>query len=141
MRKLFLTLMTSLVCACATIGGWFNNNPADVQAIVIIAVDLAIAKGIPAAKINEIATAALAADQGTAVTLAAISAAINVEIAKLNLPAADMAAIEVFEATLDTILTAYIGNNTNVANTQVAIAVVLKDVIAATNPLTLRRVR
>jgi hypothetical protein len=103
----------------------------------VAAVDVAVAtaeqKGVSAAQINSIARAALAADSGTTATLATLAAVLNNQIAKLNLPAGDLAAAEVLEVALAAAITAKIGTNASVAAAQTQIAVVLQDVIAVTS--------
>lgn len=103
-----------------------------VDAAVLVAVATAEAKGVTAAQINSVAKQALAADTGVTGTLAAVSTLVNVQIAKLSLPAADMAAIQIVEVALEAEITAKIGANANLATAQAAVAEVLNDVIAVT---------
>lgn len=106
------------------------------QPYIVAAVDVAVAtaeaKGIPAAQINAIAKQALAADSGTAASLAAISTLVNTQLAELKLPAGDLAAAQILEDALAVAIQAQIGANPNVAQAQAAIAAVLNAVIEAT---------
>jgi hypothetical protein len=106
------------------------------QPYITAAVDVAVAtaesKGVPATQINAIAKKALAADQGTSATLAAVAAVVNVELVKLNLPAGDLAAAQILEDALSIAIQAQIGTNPNVATAQAAIANVLNAAIEAT---------
>lgn len=103
-----------------------------VTAAVDVAVATAEAKGIPAAQINSICKTALAADSGTAATLATVSAVVNAQLAKLKLPAGDLAAAQILEDALSVAIQAQVGANPNVATAQAAIADVLNAAIAAT---------
>jgi hypothetical protein len=106
------------------------------QPYITAAVDVAVAtaesKGVPAAQINSICKTALAADAGTAATLATVASVVNVELAKLNLPAGDLAAARILEDALSIAIQAQVGANPNVATAQAAIANVLNTAIAAT---------
>lgn len=103
-----------------------------VTAAVDVAVATAEAKGIPAGQINSVCKVALAADSGTAATLATVAAAVNAELAKLNLPPGDLAAAQILEDALSVAIQAQVGANPNVATAQAAIADVLHAAIAAT---------
>lgn len=103
-----------------------------VTAAVDVAVATAEAKGIPAAQINAISKTALAADSGTAATLATVASVVNAQLAKLNLPAGDLAAAQILEDALSIAIQAQVGANPNVATAQAAIADVLNAAIAAT---------
>jgi hypothetical protein len=130
-----LLALTILASACSTLSNFFGSPTG--SAVIVAAVDVAVAtaeqKGVSAAQINSIARTALAADSGTTATLAAVSALLNNQIAKLNLPAGDLAAAEVLEIALAAAITAKIGTNASVAAAQTQIAVVLEDVIAVTS--------
>lgn len=105
------------------------------QPFVVAAVDVAVAtaetKGVPAAQINKVAKAALAADTGVSGTLAVVSALVDDAIAKSGLPAADLAAAKILEVALSASIQTKLGDNASLAQTQAAIADVLKAVIAA----------
>jgi len=111
------------------------NTPA-AQPYITAAVDVAVAtaesKGVPAAQINAICKTALAADAGTAATLATVAQVVNAELARLNLPAGDLAAARILEDTLSIAIQAQVGANPNVATAQAAIANVLNAAIEAT---------
>jgi hypothetical protein len=111
------------------------NTPA-AQPYITAAVDVAVAtaesKGVPAAQINAIAKKALAADQGTSATLAAVAAVVNAELIKLNLPGGDLEAAQILEDALSVAIQAQVGANPNVATAQAAIANVLNAAIEAT---------
>lgn len=132
-----LLLVGFLLGGCATVSKVDTaiTSP-QAQPILTAAADVAVAtakqKGISAAEIQSIATQALAADQGASATLAAVAAAVNTELGKLNLPAADVAAAQVLEVALGAAIQAQIGNNATVAQTQAAVADVLNAIIAAT---------
>ena len=134
-RYLRILLPLLLLSGCASVSGFFGSPTG--AAVIVAAVDIAVAtaeqKGVSSAEINKIARTALAADSGTTATLAAVSALLNNEIAKLGLPAGDQAATEILEVALAAAITAKIGTNPSVASTQAAIAVVLQDVIAVTS--------
>lgn len=125
-----LALMFS---GCASIESFISSptGAATVTAAVDVAVATAESKGVPAAQINSIAKTVLAADSGTAGTLAALSALVDSQIAKAGLPAADLAAAQILEVALAAGITAKIGNNADLAAAQAAVATVLQEVIAA----------
>jgi hypothetical protein len=106
------------------------------QPYITAAVDVAVAtaesKGIPSAQINSICKTALAADQGTAATLATVAAVVNAELARLNLPPGDLAAAQILEDALSVAIQAQVGANPKVATAQAAIANVLSAAITAT---------
>lgn len=119
---------------CATVEGFFAS-PASapaVESVVLIAVGTAESKGITAAEINKVCKVALAADSGTGATLATVAAAVNAELATLNLPAADLAAANILEAALSAAIQAKIGSNADVATTEANVATVLAVAINAT---------
>ena len=122
------------VSACTTLSNFLSSptGAAVVTASVDVAVATAESKGVPPAQINSIAKTALAADAGTSASLAAISSVVNEELAKLKLPAGDLAAAQILEDALGVAIQAQIGANPNVATAQAAIADVLNAVIAAT---------
>lgn len=128
-----ITVMFGLA-ACSTVSGWFSSPSGTV--ITAAAVDVAVAaaesKGVTAVVINRIAKAALAADAGTPATVAAVSTAINGAITKANLPAADLAAINLIEVALTSAIQAKIGENPAVATVQTDVATVLGYVISST---------
>lgn len=103
-----------------------------IEAAMDVAVATAESKGVTAAQINSIATAALAADKSTAATLATVSGVVNSGLAKLNLPAGDMAAVAILEIAIDAAIDQKVGANPTVAQTQAAAATVLQALIAAT---------
>jgi uncharacterized protein YceK len=119
---------------CATVSGWFAS-PASapvITAVVDVAVATAEQKGVKAAQINAIAKQALAADSGLSATLATVAQVANVQIAKLNLPAPDLAAANILEIALAAAIQTKIGSNPSLAQAQAALAQVLQDAIAAT---------
>lgn len=119
---------------CAEVQG-FLNSPAAVpveQAVVLVAVGTAESKGVSAAEINKVCKVALAADSGTSATLATVTAAVQAELATLNLPAADQLAAGILEAALSEAIEAKIGQNADVATAQADVATVLGYAIAAT---------
>lgn len=103
-----------------------------VEAAVDVAVATAESRGITAAQINAIARQAFVADQSASASLAAISSVVTAEIAKLKLPAADQAAIDIVLTALSASVQTQLQANPTVAQVQVAAAVVINDVIAAT---------
>jgi hypothetical protein len=119
---------------CATVEGFFAS-PASapvIESVVLIAVGTAESKGIAAAQINRVCKVALAADSGTGATLATVAAAVNAELATLNLPAADLAAANILEAALSAAIQAKNGSNADVATTEANVATVLSLAINAT---------
>lgn len=129
MKYLFPLILLALV-GCKTLSA--PTSQPYITAAVDVAVATAEAKGIPAAQINAIAKQALAADQGTSATLAAVAGVVNAQLAKLNLPAGDLAAAQILEDALSIAIQAQIGNNPDIANAQAIIASVLSIAIAAT---------
>lgn len=119
---------------CATVEGLFASPAAApvIESVVLIAVGTAESKGITAAEINKVCKIALAADSGTGATLATVAAAVNAELAILNLPAADLAAANILEAALSAAIQAKIGSNADVATTEENVATVLAVAINAT---------
>lgn len=128
--KYFFPLILLALVGCKTLSA--PTSQPYITAAVDVAVATAEAKGIPAAQINAIAKQALAADQGTSATLAAVAGVVNAQLAKLNLPAGDLAAAQILEDALSIAIQAQIGNNPDIANTQAIIASVLSIAIAAT---------
>lgn len=137
-----LVLMLTLVAVagisgsltgCATIA---KLSTPSAQPYVVAAVDVAVAtaeaKGVPAARINAVCKTALAADSGTAATLATVATVVNAEVAKLNLPPADLAAALILEDALSVAIQAQVGANPDVATAQAIIANVLQAAINAT---------
>lgn len=120
-------LMTMSACATLTA----PSSQPFIVAAVDVAVATAEAKGVSAADINRIAKIALAADAGTPASLATLAPLVNAQLAKLNLPAADLAAANILEIALTAAIQAKIGNSPNVAQAQAAVADVLNAVIAA----------
>lgn len=131
---LSLVAVAVLVAGCASFGK-FVSTPTG-GAVVLASVDVAVAtaeqKGIPAAKINAIAKTALAADSGSSATLFALTALVDAQVAKLNLPAGDKAAADILLAALSGAVQAKLAGNATLASTQAAVADVLNAVIAAT---------
>lgn len=126
-------LMVSSLPGCASVESFLGSPNG--QIVAVAAVDVAVAtaeqKGVPAAQINKVAKAALAADTGVSGSLAVISALVDDAIAKSNLPAGDLAAAKILEVALGASIQSKIGNSANVAAAQAAIADVLRAVIAA----------
>lgn len=113
-----------------------STQVANAQPYIVAAADIAVATaeqhGVSGAQINAIAKVALAADSGTAATLATVVQVVNQQLAKLNLPPADLAAAQILEAALEAAVQAKIGANASVAAYQAAAGDVLQAVIAAT---------
>ena len=126
--------LVGLIAGCASIEKFFGTPTG--EAVVLASVDVAVAtaeqKGVSAAKINAIAKTALAADTGVSGTLSALSALVNAEIVKLNLPAGDQAAADILEAALGAVIQTKLQGNAALASTQAAVADVLNAVIVAT---------
>lgn len=135
--KSIVTLMTACavmaLCACASIQSFFGSPQSQpvIDAVVLVAVATAEQKGVPAAQINKVAKAALAADTGVSGTLAAVSTLVDQAISNSGLPAADLAAAKILEVALAAAITAKVGDNANLAAAQADVAVVLNSVIAA----------
>lgn len=119
---------------CATVSAWFSSPSA--QPVIIAAVDVAVAtaeqKGVTAVQINDVAKQALVANQSTTATLATVAAVVNQQIAKLNLPAGDLAAVQILEVALAAEIQSRIGTNADLAAARAAVADVLNAVIEAT---------
>jgi hypothetical protein len=119
---------------CATVSAWFSSPAA--QPVIIAAVDVAVAtaeqKGVTAVQINDVAKQALVANASTSATLATVSAVVNQQIAKLNLPAGDLAAVQILEIALAAEIQSRIGTNADLAAAHTAVADVLNAVIEAT---------
>ena len=130
---LAVLVVVGSLSACATLGKL--TTPA-AQPYVTAAVDIAVAaaesKGVTATQINAICKTALAADSGTAATLATVAVVVNAQLAKLNLPAGDLVAAQILEDALSVAIQAQVGADPNVATAQAAIADVLSAAIAAT---------
>ncbi len=134
-----IAIASALTCAlalsgCQTVSAWFGspNSAPIITAAVDVAVATAEQKGVQAAQINSIAKQALAADSGVSATLATVASVVNAQLAKLNLPAGDLAAANILEVAIGAAIEAKIGNNASVAQAQAAVAQVLNAVIAAT---------
>lgn len=129
-----LLLALPFLHACTTVSGWFNSPQA--QPVIIAAVDVAVAtaeqKGVSATQINDVAKQALVANQSTSATLATVAAVVNQQIAKLNLPAGDLAAVQILEVALAAEIQSRIGTNADLAAARAAVADVLNAVIEAT---------
>lgn len=135
-----LMLLLPLLHGCATFQKLTTaiSSPAAqpfIQAGAQVAVTTAEARGISSAQIIGIAQKALQADSGTAATLATVGAAINAELTKLNLPAGDIAAASILEASFSLYIQQQLGNNATVAQTQAAVADVLNAIITAAGGL------
>ena len=126
-------LVASTLTGCATMQKVFSPSAAPyVTAAVDVAVATAESKGVSAAQINSIAKQALAADTGAGASLAAVTALVNAQVAKLNLPAGDLAAVQILEVALTAAVQQQIGQNPNVAVAQADVAQLLNAVISAT---------
>lgn len=138
MRGLLMLASASIMvavglAACSSIESFIGSptGAAVVTASVDVAVATAESKGVPAAQINKIAKAALAADSGVSGTLSAISSLVDKQISDAGLPAADLAAAKILEVALGAAIQAKVGNNASLAQAQAALADVLKEAIAA----------
>lgn len=134
--KLKIALVLSAVfalAACTQIESFLGSptGGAVVDASALVAVATAEQKGVPAAQINKVAKAALAADSGVSGTLAAVSILVDQAIATSGLPAADLAAAKILEVAIGAAITSKVGNSASLAQAQAAVADVLKAVIAA----------
>jgi hypothetical protein len=126
-------LAVTALTGCTTMQKVFSPNAAPyVTAAVDVAVATAESKGVPATQINSIAKQALAADTGAGASLAAVTALVNAQVAKLNLPPADLAAVQILEVALTAAVQQQIGQNPNVAVAQADVAQLLNAVISAT---------
>jgi len=103
-----------------------------IEAAVDVAVATAEAQGLQAWQINAIAKLALVADQGASASLNAIAAVVNDQLAKLNLPAGDMAAARVLQDALKIAIETKLQADPAAAQFQAAAALVIRDVINAT---------
>lgn len=134
MTVISVAIAVSVLAGCASLSNFFSSPTGNV--VVTAAVDVAVStaeqKGISATQINAVAKQALAADSGVTATASAISGVLNAQIAKLNLPAGDLAAIDVLETAFAAALVAKIGSNTSIASAQADIATLLNQVIADT---------
>lgn len=133
LKALAAVVVISALVGCASITSFFSSpsGVAVVDASVLVAVATAEQKGVPAAQINKVAKAALAADTGVAGSLAAISGLVDDAISKSGLPVADLAAAKILEVAIAAAITAKVGDNANLAAAQADVAVVLNAVIAA----------
>lgn len=129
-----LCVLAVSLSGCQTVSAWFGspNSAPIITAAVDVAVATAEQKGIQAAQINSIAKQALAADSGVSATLATVASVVNAQLAKLNLPAGDLAAANILEVAIGAAIQAKVGDNASVAQAQAAVAQVLNAVIAAT---------
>lgn len=128
---------TAGLTACSTLPAVTSAQAQPyVIAVAQVAVDVAEAHGITAAQINSVAKQALAADSGAVASLSALSALVNVQLAKAKLPQADIDAVEVVEVAVTTAFATQLGANPTVAQTQAAVADFLNALIAATTPVT-----
>jgi hypothetical protein len=123
------------LAGCASVESFFKSPTA--APVIAVAVDLAVgtaeSKGIAPADINRIAKLALAADTAsTSATLATVASVVNAQIAKLKLPAADMAAATILETAIEAAIAGKINGNASVSVAQTDAAEVLNAVIAAT---------
>lgn len=139
-RILSLALAFLALAGCATfakITAAVSSPQAQpfIQAGAQVAVATAESKGVTAAQIINVAQKALQADSGTAATLATVGQIINAELVKLNLPAGDIAAASILEASFSVYIQSQLGNNATVAQTQAAVADVLNAIIAAAGGL------
>jgi uncharacterized protein YceK len=134
MKNLLLAIPLVALAGCASVSSFFSSPTA--APIIVASVDIAVAtaeqKGITAAQINTVAKAALAADTGVNGTLAAVSALVDADVAKLNIPAGDKAAADILIAALSGAVSAKVGTSTSLAAAQADAATVLQAVIAAT---------
>ena len=130
--------LTPFLCAglllglngCATVQQAVSN-PQIVQVAADAAVGAAEQAGATPAQIYSAAKQLLAADQGASATLQTLTAAINAQLAKLNLNAAEQGAITGVEIGFDAYLLQKYGSNPTVQQTQVEIADFLNAVLAA----------
>ena len=136
MKGVLLSLALVALAGCAVWPKLASPSAAPfIQAGIDVAVTTAEQKGITAAQINKVAKTALAADSGTTATVTAIEGVVNAQLVALKLPPGDLAAAQLLMATLGSIITAELQKGSAAAitaQTQVAVATILKDVIAAT---------
>lgn len=133
-KLLLIALVLPLLHACTTLQAWISSPTGQVvvTAGVQVAVTTAEQKGLRAAQINSVAKSVLQADQGATATLAVLTNIINKQLAKLNLPAADIDAFTGLELAFDTYLVTKYGNNATVQNLQADVAGFCNQVIADT---------
>jgi len=124
----FLVLFSLQGCATLKTAA---SNPQIVQVAADSAVGVAEQAGATPAQIYSAATQLLAADQGAQATLQTLTAALNQQIAKLHLNAAELGAISGVEIGFDAYLLQKYGSNPTVQQTQVEIADFLNAVLAA----------
>lgn len=134
--KILALCLVMPLTGCATIAKVLTPTAQPfVQAAVDVAVATAVQKGISAAQIKSIAGQVLAADTGTQVALNAIEEIVNGKIVALHLPPADLAASQVLTATLEGVIQLELSGTAATAitaQTQVAVADLMNDVIIAT---------
>lgn len=102
-----------------------------IQAAALVAVGTAEQHGVSAAQLVSLGNAVLAADSGTTATLSALAGVANAQLAKLNLPPADLAAAPIVEAAINTAISAQVGNNATLAQSQAALADLLRALVTA----------
>jgi hypothetical protein len=145
MKKLFAAAAAACIVALSGCAFVSKLSTPAAAPFVQVAVDAAVAGAVgtnpaiakvKAARIKAIAQQALAADSGTTATLAAVEGVVNAQLVKLNLPPADLAAAQLLTATLTAVIQQQLSSPSAgavTAQTQVAIAQVLQDVILATS--------
>ena len=141
LRTLTLIVGMVLLPACTTLGNLVSpTGSALVSVAVDLAVGAAVAKGVSPTLIATTAQELLALDSGSSVAITAIDAALQAKLASLHLPPADLLAVNVLSTSIVAIINSKItaaggavktATGTVTATTQVAIALVLNDVIAA----------
>lgn len=116
---------------CSSLQTFFSSPTGEtiLATAIPVAVEVAEGQGVPAATIKTICASALAADAGTAVTLATLTAEMNSTLTKLN--TADMAALAIVEVALNSAINAKLAGNTSVANVQAAAAQVFSACVSA----------
>lgn len=131
-----LTVIFTLLLVLAVLPGCATLTSAKAQPYITITADVAVgiaeSKGVTAAQINTVASAALAADSGVSASLSAIDTVIATQLAKLKLNAAEQSAATILVSSLTAAVQAQVGANASVAQAQAAIADVLQAIIAAT---------
>lgn len=131
---LALGLTMTVIHGCASVQS-FIGSPTG-QTVVIAGVGVAVTtaeqKGASAAQINSVAKAVLAADSGSTATVAALTAVVNAQLVKLNVPQGDLVAFQGLELAFDAYLVAKYGSNTTVQNVQADVALFCNAVIADT---------
>jgi hypothetical protein len=132
-KVLPLFALAFMFSGCAQISA-FISSPTG-QAVIAdgipVAVEVAEGQGVPAAEIKTICANALAADAGTAVTLADLTTEMNKTLSSLN--AADKAAISIVEVALNSAINAKLAGNKTVATVQATAAGVFTACVAAAN--------